>query len=78
LEVSSAAKVGMITVLALIILGLAYSFLYLGTGGKLPRGTVYHIVYARVEGLTEGAPVRRSAVIVRLTLRLTSSDRRLP
>ncbi len=75
MEISPAAKVGMITVLALIILGITFVFLRSQQDTK-PLGNTYHIIFQRVEGLAQGAPVRLAGVQVGRVLSLTFTPER--
>jgi ABC-type transporter Mla subunit MlaD len=67
LEISSSAKVGMITVLALVILGLIYTAI---GPRKAERGDIYYILFKNVENLPEGAQVnfagKRIGKVVRI------------
>lgn len=61
MEISPAAKVGMITVLAAIILALIYTSV---SGSKRLEGVKYYAMFDRVEGLTVGAAVRLAGVTI--------------
>ncbi|NDD27919.1 MAG: MCE family protein [Proteobacteria bacterium] len=61
MEISPAAKVGIITVLGLVVLGLILTSVY--SGARI-EGTPYYALFERVEGLAVGAPVRLAGVQV--------------
>lgn len=61
MEVSPAARVGMITVGGLILLGMILTRLY---AGNRAQGVPYYALFDRVEGLSVGAPVRLAGVEV--------------
>lgn len=61
MEISPAAKVGIITVLGLVILGLILTSVYSTTRSE---GAAYYALFERVEGLSVGAPVRLAGVQV--------------
>jgi phospholipid/cholesterol/gamma-HCH transport system substrate-binding protein len=60
MEISAAAKVGMIVVLALVMLGLIVS--QLGNWKYQEVGVRYYVVFDNVAGLQSNAPVRKAGV----------------
>ncbi len=60
MEISPAAKVGMVVVLALVMVGLVMSQLSYWKHREV--GVPYHIIFKNVSGLQVGAPVRKAGV----------------
>ena len=74
MEVSPAAKVGMIVVLALVMMGLVFSQLSYWKHREV--GVPYYVIFDNVSGLQIGSPVRKAGVdIGRVTkIEIISSD----
>ena len=62
MEISPAAKVGMMATLALIMLALIYTFIV--PTNRSHEGVHYFVAFDRIEGLTVGAPVRLAGVSI--------------
>lgn len=62
MEISSAAKVGIITMIAIIVLGLIIS--QLGHWKGKDKGDEYYVVFDQVGGLHQGSEVRLSGVAI--------------
>lgn len=71
MEISPAAKVGIITVLGLVILGMILTSIYATSRSE---GAAYYALFDRVEGLGVGAPVRLAGVQVGKVTDITITD----
>ncbi|MBI2252301.1 MAG: MCE family protein [Armatimonadetes bacterium] len=60
MEINSAAKVGMIAVLAILVLGLIFS--QIGNWKEKDEGYILNIIFDNVEGLQVNSPVRLAGV----------------